>query len=215
MAGNRIPTYCDIFWRERFEMTMAYFNNQAEHWDEKAAEKDAFKLERMAKRLMIKKSDTVLDVGTGTGVFLPYLLEKTGTYGEVIALDIAEKMLLKAKSKGFKGNIDYLCADVMAIPIANEAIDAVVCYSSMPHFPDKEAAMMEINRVLKKGGWIFVCHTSSREHINQIHRQIPSVQNDFLPDAIEIFGLFSEAGFMGIQVEDKTDGYFACACKPG
>ena len=191
-------------------MTKAYFNEQACIWDEKIAEKDTVKLQYIADCLTIESGSTILDVGTGTGVFLPYLLHKTGTSGRIIALDHAEKMLLKAKNKNFGGNIGFICGDVMAIPMLDVTCDAVVCYSSLPHFPDKLKALREIKRILKKGGRVFICHSSRREHINSIHRRIPTVQNDLLPDAIEMMTLLTNAGFTEIKVEDKVDSYFAC-----
>ncbi len=195
-------------------MSRGYFNGKADIWDEKVAEKDTGKLEQMANRLDIKTGATLLDVGTGTGIFLPYLLKKVSVDGKIIALDTAERMLSKAKEKGVEGNIDYLCADVGLIPLHDDFCDAVVCYSSLPHFPGKPKAMTEIKRVLKKGGCLYVCHTSSREHINRIHQNIAAVQNHLLPDAIEMMRLFSDAGFTKIQVEDKADSYFARGCKP-
>ena len=194
-------------------MTKAYFNAQADIWDEKIAEKDTSRLECIAACLTIESGATILDVGTGTGVFLPYLLDKAGADGKLIALDHAEKMLLKAKAKNHRGNINYICADIEYVPLAEEICDAVVCYSSLPHFPDKLQALQEIKRVLKKGGQIFICHSSSREHINGIHRRIPTVQNDLLPDAIEMTMLLTNAGFTQIKVEDKADSYFACGRK--
>ena len=194
-------------------MTKAYFNQQAHIWDEKIAEKDTAKLERIANCLTIEPSATILDVGTGTGIFLPYLLSRVGTAGKIIAIDHAEKMLLKAKAKRCEENIDFLCADVMAIPMVDEICDVVVCYSSLPHFPDKLKAMREMKRILKKGGRVFICHSSGRAHINSIHRQIPTVQNDLLPDAIEMTTILTNAGFTEIIVEDKADSYFACGMK--
>jgi ubiquinone/menaquinone biosynthesis C-methylase UbiE len=190
-------------------MTKAYFNGQADIWDEKIAEKDGCKLESISACLTIEPGATILDVGTGTGVLLPYLLAKAGAEGKLIALDHADKMLAKAKAKNRHVNIRYICADIMSVPLADEICDAVVCYSSLPHFPDKPQALLEIKRVLKKGGQLFICHTSSREHINGIHRRIPTVQNDLLPDAIEMTLLLTNAGFTAIRVEDKTDSYFA------
>jgi demethylmenaquinone methyltransferase/2-methoxy-6-polyprenyl-1,4-benzoquinol methylase len=194
-------------------MTRAYFNQQAHIWDEKIAEKDTAKLERVASCLTIEPGAIIIDIGTGTGVFLPLLLSKVGSNGKVIALDHADKMLLKAKTKNFDGNIGFLCADVMAIPLDNEICDAVVCYSSLPHFPDKLKAMLEMKRILKKGGRVFICHSSGREHINSIHRCIPAMQNDLLPDAIEMMTLLTNAGFTEIRVEDKSDSYFARGIK--
>ena len=210
MADSRMSTYCGMFLRERFKMTKAYFNEKADIWDQKVAEKDISKLELMAGRLIIESGSTILDVGTGTGVFLPYLLKKVGVQGKIIAIDNADKMLSKAKSKKIGDNVIYLCADVMAIPLADDFCDAIVCYSSLPHFPDKPKAMIEMKRILKKGGQVFICHTSSREHINSIHRNLPSVHNDLLPDAIEMMTLLTNAGFADIQVEDKVDSYLAC-----
>ena len=194
-------------------MTKAYFNQQAHIWDEKIAEKDTAKLERIVSCLIIEPGATVLDIGTGTGIFLPYLLSRVGTAGKIIAIDHAEKMLLKAKAKRCEENIDFLCADVMAIPMVDEICDVVVCYSSLPHFPDKLKAMREMKRILKKGGRVFICHSSGRAHINSIHRQIPTVQNDLLPDAIEMTTILTNAGFTEIIVEDKADSYFACGMK--
>ena len=194
-------------------MTKAYFNQQAHIWDEKIAEKDTAKLERIVSCLIIESGATVLDIGTGTGIFLPYLLSRVGTAGKIIAIDHAEKMLLKAKAKRCEENIDFLCADVMAIPMVDEICDVVVCYSSLPHFPDKLKAMREMKRILKKGGRVFICHSSGRAHINSIHRQIPTVQNDLLPDAIEMTTILTNAGFTEIIVEDKADSYFACGMK--
>jgi ubiquinone/menaquinone biosynthesis C-methylase UbiE len=194
-------------------MTKAYFNSQAQIWDEKIAEKDTAKLERIADWLSIESGSTILDVGSGTGVFLPYLLKITGSGGSIIALDHAEKMLHKATGKCFGCNVSCICADVSSIPMAGDTCDAVVCYSSLPHFPDKPLAVREMQRVLKKGGQLFVCHSSSREHINSIHRRIPHVQNDMLPDAIEMTMLLTNAGFSGIRVEDTPELYLACGRK--
>lgn len=196
-------------------MLKEYFNQQSAIWDETVAEKDTAKLEQMAERLGLKPGSLVLDVGTGTGVFLPYLFSSIGEKGHIVALDIAEEMLKKARAKGFDGNIDYLQADIIDIPLRDEMFDSVVCYSSFPHFQDKSKALAEIKRVMKSGGRLLICHTSSRVQINEIHSQIPVVRNDILPDDTEMQMILSTAGFTEIKVEDNSDNYLANAEKPG
>ncbi len=191
-----------------------YFNQRAAIWDESIAEKDMTRLERMAKRLDIKSGSTILDVGTGTGVFLSFLLKEIGADGRVIALDFAEKMLRKARAKGFDGNIDYLHADVTNIPLCSNIIDAIVCYSSFPHFQDKPGVLAEMNRVIKKGGRLLICHTSSRATINQLHQQIPAVKNDAIPDEADMQFMLSGAGFTEIRIDDESDSYLVIARKP-
>ena len=196
-------------------MIRGYFNERAAIWDETVAEKDTVKLEQMAERLGIVPGATVLDVGTGTGVFLPYLFDGLGDGGRIIALDVAEEMLKRARAKDFSGSIDYLHADVTSIPLDDEIVDIVVCYSSFPHFQDKPGILTEIKRVIKGGGRLLVCHTSSRAAINEIHRQIPVVKNDIIPDGDEMKLLLSAAGFTEIKVEDNSDSYLASGRKPG
>ena len=194
-------------------MIRAYFNEKATIWDEIVAEKDEIKLERMAESLDIESGSALLDVGTGTGVFVPYLLRRIGRRGRLVTLDFAEEMLKRARAKNCNGNIEYLNADVTNIPLRDEIFDIVVCYSSFPHFQDKPKSLNEISRVLKKGGRLVICHTSSRATINDIHHQIPVVQNDIIPGEGEMQTMLSMAGFGGINICDNGDSYLASARK--
>jgi ubiquinone/menaquinone biosynthesis C-methylase UbiE len=194
-------------------MTSAFFNARADIWDEAVAEKDAKKLEAMVERFGIRPGSTVLDVGTGTGVFLPFLLGKIGEEGRLVCVDFAGDMLKKAQEKGFNGNIQYLCSDIENTGLEDECYDAVVCYSSFPHFVDKPRALGEIHRMLKRGGRLFICHTSSREHINEIHRQMPEVHDHLIPEADEMQELFSRAKFTEISIEETVEDYLASARK--
>jgi ubiquinone/menaquinone biosynthesis C-methylase UbiE len=192
-----------------------YFNSKADIWDANAAEKDTSKLNRMAERLGLQSGSVVLDVGTGTGIFLPYLLKCIGDDGKIVAMDIAGDMLAKAAAKNPGRNIEYLNADIMDVPLEGEMFDAVVSYSSFPHFEDKLKSLAEMSRVLKPGGRVYICHTSSRAHLNEIHSEIPLMTVDLLPDADEMRQLLLGAGFISVVVEEDDESYFAGAVKPG
>jgi len=191
-----------------------YFNQRAAIWDETSSETDMTKLERMAQRLNIEPGSTVLDVGSGTGVLIPFLLSRIGKKGRLVALDFAEEMLKRAQAKCLGGRIDYLRANVTGIPLRDEIFDVVVCYSSFPHFRDKLRALIEMNRVTKSGGRLLICHTSSRARINEVHREIPAVENDIVPDEGEMQIMLSMAGFTDIKIDDSSESYLASARKP-
>jgi ubiquinone/menaquinone biosynthesis C-methylase UbiE len=190
-----------------------FFNSRAATWDEKVAEKDVSQLKAMLARLNIKAGATVLDIGTGTGVFVPYLLKKIGRKGNLVCLDFAEEMLKVARGKGFKGNINYLCADIENSQLADKSFDAVVCYSVFPHFRDKPRSLREINRLLKEGGQLFICHTSSRQTINEIHQSLPEVCDHLFPENEDTRRMLSEAGFEDINISDDKNAYLIRARK--
>ena len=152
----------------------------------------------------------ILEVGVGTGKNLPYYPKGV----QVTAIDLSERMLERAWAKGLDGNIDYICADVGRVPLPDEAVDSVVGYSCFPHFRDKPGALAEINRVLRRGGQLFICHTSSRASINRHHQCIAALANDTIPDGNDMRVMLLEAGFTGITIDDG-ENYLASARKPG
>lgn len=196
-------------------MSKAYFNGKAATWDEMAAEKDQSRLQRMAARLDIRPGSLVLDVGTGTGVFLPLLIQSIGNGGKILALDIAEEMLHRARAKGFNGAVAFMNADAAHIPLPESSVDSVVCYSSFPHFQDKSKALMEIYRVVKNGGRLYICHTSCRKAINGLHNGIPEVAQDVIPEDWAMRAMLSAAGFVDIEIEDNHENYLCQALKRG
>lgn len=195
-------------------MSKEFFNDRAAAWDEKVAEKDAIKLEAMLSRIDIESGATVLDVGTGTGVFVPFLLKKIGDQGRLVCLDYAEEMLGIAQTKPVQGNISYLCADIENSGLPGGAFDAVVCYSVFPHFDDKPKVLSEIYRILKPAGRLFIAHTSSRQAINEIHRSLPEVSDHVFPENDELQRMLSAAGFEEISISDGKESYFVSARKP-
>ncbi|HXX59350.1 MAG TPA: methyltransferase domain-containing protein, partial [Dehalococcoidales bacterium] len=106
-------------------MSRQFFNDNAVGWDEKRSEKNIGKLEKMAAAITLKSGMTVLDVGSGTGVFLPYIFRMVGPGGRIIALDYAEKMLRESKNKPHPAGVCYLCGDALHLPLADNSCDAV------------------------------------------------------------------------------------------
>jgi ubiquinone/menaquinone biosynthesis C-methylase UbiE len=74
------------------------YRSQAGHYDQRT---DAFRLwrELLVQRLPLKRGDTVLDVGCGTGLCLPLLQHKVGRTGAIIGIDASEEMLQVAADR--------------------------------------------------------------------------------------------------------------------
>jgi len=154
----------------------------------------------------------VLDIGSGTGVLLPFLVAELGDEGKIVALDFSAEMLCQAKAKNFQPIVGFAQADVLAIPLADSSVDLAMCNSAFPHFDDKVKALKEIARVLRDNGRLVICHTMSRKMINQLHQSIGgAVANDLLPDEFQLKRLIKQAGLKVTHFEDGPERYLVIA----
>ena len=74
-----------------------FFNTCANNWDN-IRNTNPQVLEKLMDLAQLPAGANVLDVGSGTGVLLPYLHAKVGAQGKITAVDFSEKMLAKAKA---------------------------------------------------------------------------------------------------------------------
>ena len=104
----------------------------------------------------IKEGDTVIDVGTGTGLLAFKALEKLNGTGLVIfsdkfqdCLDSCQEFIHKTN---VSGNYKMLLSPADKINLADESVDKAVMRSVLVHIVDKQSSISEIYRILKKGG---------------------------------------------------------------
>jgi ubiquinone/menaquinone biosynthesis C-methylase UbiE len=182
-----------------------YFNDIAHKWDE-ISKHDSNKLVKITEMAGLSKGDKVLDVGTGTGVMLPFIKTLIGDEGKIVAVDIAEKMLDIARKKHPYDNVSFVLGDVCEIQVPNDYFDVVMCYSVFPHFQDKKTAISHIAKLLKSSGRLVIAHSQSREAINNIHRKSSdTVKCDNLPKASIIEEYMKEAGLNPICTKDDDE----------
>lgn len=62
----------------------------------------------IVRKLALSRGSKVLDVGTGTGVLIPMLIEAVGASGAVVALGFDPQMLAEAKKKYHWPNLEFL-----------------------------------------------------------------------------------------------------------
>ncbi len=190
-----------------------YFNNAASHWDETVRNNDPVKLQELIERLRFAPDARVLDVGTGTGVFVPYIKSRLNGGGQVVCVDFAFRMLEIAQKKNGNKGIEHVCAEIETVGFPAGIFDAVVCYSAFPHFHEKPLSLENIFKLLKAGGKIFICHTANREEINAIHRKIPDLKDHLIPEEEAMREMLAAAGFSEVVIKDGRGYYLAEAKK--
>jgi ubiquinone/menaquinone biosynthesis C-methylase UbiE len=191
-----------------------YFDQLAPTWDKELAPERLKCLGKIIKELNIKPGDHVLDIGSGTGVLLPFLIAEVDDEGKILALDFSAEMLVQAQAKSFPPIVGFAQADVLAIPLADNSVHLATCNSAFPHFSDKAKALKEIARVLRNNGRLVICHTMSRETLNRLHQSIGgAVANDLLPDEFELGWLIKQAGLTITHFQDAPERYLVIAEK--
>lgn len=182
-----------------------YFNSVAEEWDS-FVNHDEGKIKKILDILQLKKGYSVLDVGTGTGVLIPYLYSYVGYSGKIIAVDVAEKMIDVAKRKFSYKNVQFIVNDVLKTEFPEKHFDCIICYSMFPHFDNRKEAVGKLSKHLRKGGKFVICHSQSRESINNLHKGLSKpVKNDILPTADIISEYYKSAALETTYIADNDN----------
>ena len=105
------------------------YRSEAGRYDQRT---DAFRQwrELLIQQLPVRRGDTVLDVGCGTGLCLPLLQHKVGPTGAIIGIDASEQMLQVAADRVAEhgwDNVRLIASPVATAPIAATADAAVFC----------------------------------------------------------------------------------------
>ncbi len=154
--------------------------------------------------------NAVLDVGTGTGILLPFLREAIGHEGRLVAMDFSLKMLRQAAQRRNGADALLVNGSVESISFCSEQFDCVSCFSAFPHFPNKEKALREMVRVLRPAGKVVIAHLKSSDEINRMHGHIGgAVACDRLPHAEALRRLMESSGLIEVSILDEPGRFTA------
>lgn len=175
---------------------------------------------------------TVLDVACGTGDLSLEL--KSAGKAKVIGTDFCRPMLTIAKDKTAKLNeqVPYFEADGMNLSASDESFDAVTIAFGLRNFSNWQNGLIELHRILKKGGKIAVLEFSSpivpgfRQMFNfyfaNVLPRIGGVVSgsrgayEYLPDSVSKFpdqknlaAMMRQIGFSDVKYKNLTGGIAA------
>lgn len=98
---------------------------------------------------------TVLDLGCGSGLYTVEMARMVGATGVVHAVDIQQVLVEQTRQRveqvGLADRVRLHCSGAYALPLADKSVDLAVLIATLGEIPDKEAALFELQRVLKPG----------------------------------------------------------------
>lgn len=112
-----------------------------------------------SRKFDLRGARQILDVGSGAGQIAKHVLRYADPEANVTCTDLSRQMLRRARNRLQSETPEFVAADLMALPFADDAFDCITCGYVLEHLPDAEPGLAEIARVLQKGGRMFLLTT--------------------------------------------------------
>ncbi|SEB93848.1 Methyltransferase domain-containing protein [Streptomyces sp. PAN_FS17] len=138
-----------------------FFSARAADWDSRFPD-DGPAYAAAVAELGLREGARVLDAGCGTGRALPPLRDAVGPSGVVLGADLTSAMLEAAARAGRDADGQLLLADVAALPVRSESLDAVFAAGLIAHLPNPAENLRELARVVRPGGTLALFHPIGR-----------------------------------------------------
>ena len=124
--------------------------------------------DRVVGRARLRKGETVIDVGAGTGLLTMEAMTRVGERGSVVALDVSRDALTGCRQTAKDGasalEPGLVVGDVLSVPVRDRSVDVVIARSVLIYVVDKAHAAREMHRVLRPGGRVSIFEPINREH---------------------------------------------------
>lgn len=183
-----------------------FFNAVAEEWDDMCCHPKE-RVDHVIEKIGLTKGEKVLDIGSGTGILIPYLEREVGENGSITALDISENMIQVSKRKNKYSNLKFEVIDFLKYR-SSKKYDCIVAYSCYPHFKDKDKFFEKSYKLLKLNGKLVIAHIESKDTINLRHKKIEDRLNSNLLVDVDKLSKFAEKrGFASNYMQDDSEFY--------
>lgn len=166
------------------------------------------RLEKIIAHGRIAGGNTVLDVGSGTGILIPII--KTYKPGCIHACDLSRAMLEQLRK-----NYPYvktIMADVRDINLPTESIDVAFLNACYPNIVDKAGAFSNLGRMIKGKGRLVISHPLGKAFILLLKEEVPFPLDEF-PEESEVSALLKPFGFKIETFIDEPELYILVAVK--
>lgn len=103
----------------------------------------------------------LLDVATGEGDFLRFILDSVASFDSATGMESGKENLAIAKNKLFPYKVDLVLGNIRKLPFEESYFDFVTASNALHHFELPVKAIQSMMRVLVSGGRILINETIS------------------------------------------------------
>jgi ubiquinone/menaquinone biosynthesis C-methylase UbiE len=158
--------------------------------------------------LDIEPDDRILEVGCGPGALIQALAAQA-TEGLGAGIDLSPTMLQQASKRNAQaireGRVHVRLGSATAVPFEEATFDKALSANSLPFWPDQEAGVGEMWRVLKPGGVIALI----------LQPRWARAESEVKAIGVTLLALLSTVGFQQTRMEFKSMQPIASVCVLG
>lgn len=185
---------------------LKFFDDISSKWDAMEVNSVPSKVNALLDVVGLKRGDRVLDLGTGTGVLIPFIEERIDSEGIIRAVDISEGMLEQARRKfdGRWSNLTFERLDFEKDDVEGK-YDVIFLYCVYPHLSNPFVTLRRLaENNLQPSGRIIIGFPTNEDYINNIHKE-RKVESSLLPSAGALAATLSSHGFRAREL--PSEGY--------
>ncbi|KAL2833808.1 S-adenosyl-L-methionine-dependent methyltransferase [Aspergillus cavernicola] len=158
----------------------------------------------------VKEGETVLDLGSGSGIDVLLVARKVGPNGQAIGVDMTKSMI-KLAEKNIQNaelsNARFIEANINSIPLPDSSVDCIIsnCVINLVPATDKAAVFREIARLLKSGGRVAISDILARKPLPDHITKNMALYVGCVAGASQVGkyeGYLRQAGFEGVVIVD-------------
>jgi len=191
------------------------YDAAADHFDDDALGFWDLVGKRTVTNLNLHAGAKVLDVGCGTGASALPAAQAVGTNGLVLGVDLASRLLERARAKASVAgidNVEFRLADMTALNYPDDSFDAVISVFSIFFVPDMKGLVRELWRMVRPGGKLAVTTWGPRiwepaysRWLTALAKERPDLVTAFNPwdritDVVSVRKLLQDGGVRDAEV---------------
>ena len=154
----------------------------------------------------LKPGEHIVDCGSGSGTDSLIAAHMVGPGGHVIGVDMTPEMLAKASRNALESgmtNVEFREGYLESLPVEDEWADVIISNGVLNLVPDKEAALLEMFRVLKPGGRLQIADIALQKPVPEDAKSDVTLWTGCIAGGVlkaQLEGKVAAAGFKNIEV---------------
>lgn len=192
---------------EHLDYQRRYFDEKVEVFRSNLPEDVRQRMGRIVDCANLRRGCRVLDVGTGTGVLIPYFLKAGVIPKDILGCDLSTEMLSEARQRF--PDIKFWQGDVAELPITAGSFDGIFFNACFGNIYDPLAALTRCSNALTNVGKIVVSHPMGNDFVAKLKSEDPKLVLKLLPEESEWQAWAEELNLDATQYLSEPDLYIA------